>query len=232
MWNNLYNLYSVWHVFIRSGKFSKFVRPNVWHAEKVFDISANVFQNRYGNRLIRLITKIGFRLLTDNRFQNFSDYTTLMMSEWDLLLNVTCNDISVIMNKLNQQSGSQRHRHFGWFFYVPVQVPTRGHRSPFFIRLFRENAPFSRLLCAVTYMTQISLNVTLNNQFTSHYRTSSKWSLWIVSLISKSIHSRFWRCTATLKYRKSITSWKYKCLLYFAVQFLYQELVVQLHRSL
>ena len=35
------------------------------------------FQNKYGNRLIRLITKIGFRLLTDNRFQIFSDYTTL-----------------------------------------------------------------------------------------------------------------------------------------------------------
>ena len=40
-----------------------------------------MFQNRYGNRLIRLITKIGFRLLTDNRFQNFSDYTTLLFSD-------------------------------------------------------------------------------------------------------------------------------------------------------
>ena len=29
------NVYSVWHVSIRSDKFSKFVRPNVWHAEKV-----------------------------------------------------------------------------------------------------------------------------------------------------------------------------------------------------
>ena len=37
-----------------------------------------MFQNKYGNRLIRLITKIGFRLLTDNRFQIFSDYTTLV----------------------------------------------------------------------------------------------------------------------------------------------------------
>ena len=48
--------------------------------KNLFPITAfisNVFQNRYGNRLIRLITKIGFRLLTDNRFQNFSDYTTL-----------------------------------------------------------------------------------------------------------------------------------------------------------
>ena len=39
-------LYSVWHVFIRSGKFSKFVRPNVWHAEKVFDISARAPPSR------------------------------------------------------------------------------------------------------------------------------------------------------------------------------------------
>ena len=37
------NLYSVWHVFIRSGKFSKLVRQNVWHAEKVFNISAIVW---------------------------------------------------------------------------------------------------------------------------------------------------------------------------------------------
>ena len=39
-----------------------------------------MFQNKYGNRLIRLITKIGFRLLTDNRFQIFSDYTTLVLT--------------------------------------------------------------------------------------------------------------------------------------------------------
>ena len=36
-----------------------------------------MFQNKYGDWLIRLITKIGFRLLTDNRFKIFSDYTTL-----------------------------------------------------------------------------------------------------------------------------------------------------------
>ena len=41
-----------------------------------------MFQNKYGNRLIRLITKIGFRLLTDNRFQIFSDYTTLLTFEF------------------------------------------------------------------------------------------------------------------------------------------------------
>ena len=104
-----------------------------------------------------------------------------------MLLNVTCNDISVIyvtahrcvvrdslplyplfisavcadiksgyrgresrtnrcaggLKKLSLQSGSQRQRHFVGFFNVPVQAPTRGHP---FIRLFRETAPFSRLL--------------------------------------------------------------------------------------
>ena len=39
--------------------------------------------------------------------------------------------------------GSQRHRHFVGFFDVPVQAPTWGH---LFLRLFRETAPFSRLL--------------------------------------------------------------------------------------
>ena len=62
-------------------------------------------------------------------------------SECDGLLNVTCNDISVIYvtahrctggfkNKWNLQSGYQRHRHFVGFFNVPVQAPTRGH--PFY----------------------------------------------------------------------------------------------------
>ena len=40
--------------------------------------------------------------------------------------------------KLDLRSGSQRHRHFGGFFNVSVQTPTRGH--PFytpFIRLLR-----------------------------------------------------------------------------------------------
>ena len=39
--------------------------------------------------------------------------------------------------------GSERHRHFVGFFNVPVQVPTR---ATLFIRLFREIAPFCRLL--------------------------------------------------------------------------------------
>ena len=57
------------------------------------------------------------------------------------LFNVTINDISVIhvtalrcagglRKKLDLRSGSQRHRHFVWFFNVPVQTPTRGH--PFY----------------------------------------------------------------------------------------------------
>ena len=63
------------------------------------------------------------------------------MSEWDWLLNVTCNDISVIYvtvhrctgvlkKKFDLRSGSQSHRHFVGFFNVPVQAPTRG--QPFY----------------------------------------------------------------------------------------------------
>ena len=74
--------------------------------------------------------------------------------EWELLFNVTCNDISVIYakthrcaggfkKKLDLRSGSQRHRHFVGFLYVPVPALTQGHP---FIRLFREYVPFSRLL--------------------------------------------------------------------------------------
>ena len=58
MWNNLYNLYPVWRVFIRSGNFSKFVRPNVWHAEKVFDISGTyifITQRSWRHQKIRSV---------------------------------------------------------------------------------------------------------------------------------------------------------------------------------
>ena len=76
------------------------------------------------------------------------------MSEWDWLLNVTCNDISVIYvtahrctgglkKKFDLRSGSQSHRHFVGFFNVPVQAPTRG--QPFYG--YSEKPPqFSRLL--------------------------------------------------------------------------------------
>ena len=48
-----------------------------------------------------------------------------------------------LKKKLYLRSGSQRHRHFVGFFNVPVQAPTW---ATLFIRLFRETAPFSRLL--------------------------------------------------------------------------------------
>ena len=62
-------------------------------------------------------------------------------SEWDWLLNVTCNDISVmyvtvhrcaggLKKKLDLRSGFQRFRHFVGFFNVPVQAPARG--QPFY----------------------------------------------------------------------------------------------------
>ena len=59
-------------------------------------------------------------------------------SDWDLLFNVTCNDISVIYvtahrceggmkRKFDPRSSSQRHSHFVGFFNVPDQTPTRSH---------------------------------------------------------------------------------------------------------
>ena len=62
-----------------------------------------------------------------------------LMNEWEWLFNVTCNDISVLYvtaqrfasgleKKLNLRSGFQRHRHFLWFYNVPVQ---QRHGQPF-----------------------------------------------------------------------------------------------------
>ena len=80
-------------------------------------------------------------------------HTSRVMREWDWLLNVTCNVISVIyltahrcaggLKKLNLRSGSQRHIHFVGFLNVPIQAPTRGH--PFYTGIPR-NRPYSRLL--------------------------------------------------------------------------------------
>ena len=80
--------------------------------------------------------------------------------EWDWLLNVTCNDISVIYvtahlwagglkRKLDLRSGSQSNRHFKRFFNVPIQAPTES--QPF--KGYSEKLPhFSRLLrCALGY---------------------------------------------------------------------------------
>ena len=71
------------------------------------------------------------------------------VSEWDWLINVTCNDISVkyvtahrwacgLKKKLDLRSDSQRHRHFLRFFNVPVQAATRG--KPFYMIIPR-NCP-------------------------------------------------------------------------------------------
>ena len=68
--------------------------------------------------------------------------------EFDWLLNVTCNDISVIYvtahrcaggikKNLDLRSGFQGHRHFVGFFSVPVQAQTQGH--PFYG--YSENLP-------------------------------------------------------------------------------------------
>ena len=76
-------------------------------------------------------------------------------SQWDWLLNVTCNVISVIyvmahrcpggLKKLALWSGSQRHRHFVGIFNVPVHESTQG--QPFYG--YSEKPPhFSRLLRA------------------------------------------------------------------------------------
>ena len=74
-----------------------------------------------------------------------SDPKSEILSERDWLLKVSCNDISVIyvtahrctggLKKLNLLSGSQRHRHFVWFFNVPVHAPTQGH--PFYTAIPR-----------------------------------------------------------------------------------------------
>ena len=68
-----------------------------------------------------------------------------------LVFFVTCNDISYMWRywcaggpkKLYLRSGSQRHRHFEWFFNKPRPSTETG---PPFLRLFRETAPFSHLL--------------------------------------------------------------------------------------
>ena len=72
-------------------------------------------------------------------------------SVWDLLLNVTCKDISVIyvtahrcaggLKKFDLQSGS--HRHFVWLFNLPVQAPTPG--LPFYTVIPRKRPLCPRL---------------------------------------------------------------------------------------
>ena len=58
------------------------------------------------------------------------------VGEWNLFLNVTCNNISIIYvtaqicegglkEKFDLRSGSQRRRHFVGFLNVPVQAQTK-----------------------------------------------------------------------------------------------------------
>ena len=48
--------------------------------------------------------------------------------------------------KFDLRSDSQRHKHFVGLFNVPGQTPTRGQHFYTINGLFRETAPFSRLL--------------------------------------------------------------------------------------
>ena len=52
--------------------------------------------------------------------------STAWVSEWIWMLNVTCNDISVMI----EEEVEPNDRHFVVFFIVPVQAPTPGH--PFY----------------------------------------------------------------------------------------------------
>ena len=82
-------------------------------------------------------------------------------SERDWLLNVICNDISVVnvteqrcsgglKKKFDLRSGSQRHtRHFVWFFNVPVQAPTRG--QPFYKIIPRNRPIYSPFMTRLGY---------------------------------------------------------------------------------
>ena len=105
------------------------------------------------------------------------------------LIYVTAHRCAGGLKKLNLQAGSQRHRHFVGFFNVPVQAPTRDppftvipRNRPILVAFYDTHwdtedtfsTPTSSVrlhICAVTYMTEISLIVTLNNQFTLPYLT-------------------------------------------------------------
>ena len=66
---------------------------------------------------------VNITLWETNNWNSIIVHALILYREWNLLLNVTCNDISVIYvtphgcasglrKKLNLRSGSQRHRHF------------------------------------------------------------------------------------------------------------------------
>ena len=91
--------------------------------------------------LLRAILFRTWRYFTGLCSSNIPRYFLDFALNW--LSNVTLNDISVIYltahrctgglkKKLDLWSGSQSHRHFVWFFNVPVQAPTRD--QPFYCR--------------------------------------------------------------------------------------------------
>ena len=113
----------------------------------IAEISLNVTLNHNQQQQLKIYMK---KCLTIYRLFRFFFKTKVVnaylqcpqnWSEWDWLLNVTCNDISVIYvtvhrctggpkKRFDLRSGSQSHRHFVGFFNVPVQAPTRG--QPFY----------------------------------------------------------------------------------------------------
>ena len=91
-------------------------------------------EDEYFTDLGHIITELGIGE-TPNLIWNCDEIGKTFCFEFDCLLNVTCNAISVIYmtahrcagemkKKFDLRSGSQRHRHFVGFFNVPVKAPT------------------------------------------------------------------------------------------------------------
>ena len=121
------------------------------------------------------------------------------LCEWvlDWLLNVQCNDVSVIyvtahgcaggLNKFDLRSGSQRHKHFVRFFNVPVQAPTRG--QPFYTVIPRNRpikSPFTTrwgygghirwFLCKSAVKNELDLLPSrADTRSNKHTNTISRW---------------------------------------------------------
>ena len=92
------------------------------------------------------------------------------MTEISLIVTLNNQFNSTQLKKLYLRSGSQRHRHFEGFLNVPI---LHRHGTTIFIRWSRLTAH----LCAVTYITEISFHVTLNNQSQSPCRIQKLWPM-------------------------------------------------------
>ena len=68
------------------------------------------------------------------------EHHSALLGVWYMTAHICAGGLK---KKLDIRSGSQRQRHFVGFFNVSVQAPTL---ATLFTRLFRETAPFSRLL--------------------------------------------------------------------------------------